>query len=121
MKRFENMIINFLFKSRQHLNRKCLINTVENGGTNLVDIRCKISALKGAWICRWSNETPWGALGNYFLQCTRCDYDMSLNMNICDSNDSILKHLPKFYKDVWLSYYSCRPKTEIQEIPLIIS
>ena len=116
IKKLENMIINFLFKSRQRLNRKCLINTVENGGINLVDIRCKISALKASWICRWSNEAPWVALGNYFLQCTGCNYDMFLNMNICYSNDSILKKLPRFYKEAWLSYYSCRPKTEIQDL-----
>ena len=116
IKKLENMIINFLFKSRQRLNHKCLINTVENGGINLVDIRCKISALKASWICRWSNEAPWVALGNYFLQCTGCNYDMFLNMNICDSNDSILKNLPRFYKEAWLSYYSCRPKTEIQDL-----
>ena len=86
IKKLENMIINFLFKSRQRLNRKCLINTVENSGINLVDIRCKISALKASWICRWSNEAPWVALGNYFLQ------------------------------EAWLSYYSCRPKPEIQDL-----
>ena len=91
------MIINFLFKSKQHLNRKCLINTVENGGINLVDIRCKISAIKASWRYQWSNEAPWVAS---FFQCTGCDYDMFLNMNICDSNDSILKHLPRFCKDV---------------------
>ena len=45
IKSLENMIINFLFKSRQRLNRKCFINTIENVGINLVDIRCKISAL----------------------------------------------------------------------------
>ena len=41
---------------------------------------------------------------------------MFLNMNICYSNDSILKKLPRFYKEAWLSYYSCRPKTEIQDL-----
>ena len=51
IKRLENMMINFLFKNRQPLNGKCLINIVENGGINLVDIRYKISALKASWIC----------------------------------------------------------------------
>ena len=64
IKKLENMVINFLFKSRQRLNRKCLINTVENAGINLVDIGCKISALKASWICWWSNEAPWVALRN---------------------------------------------------------
>ena len=70
------MMINFLFKNRQRLNHKCLFKPIENGGINIVDIRCKISALKASWICRWANKAPWVALGNYFLQCTECDYDM---------------------------------------------
>ena len=24
--------------------------------------------------------------------------------------------MPRFYKEVWLSYYSCRPKIEIQDL-----
>ena len=40
-----SIIMQFLFKNRQRINRKCLINSIENGGIGVVDIRSKIMAL----------------------------------------------------------------------------
>lgn len=107
--KIEKMISQFLWHRRNRINRNCIINDIENGGLNIVDIRTKISSLKAGWVNRWLNDPPWTTVANTYLEKIGCNFQLLLSMNIKNINDlPVLKLLPSFYQEVWLAYYSSK-------------
>ena len=84
IKCIDSIIMQFLFKNRQRINHKCLINSIENGGIGVVDILSKIMAFKVSWVCRWLKKPLWTMVANTFLGNVGCTYEMLLCMNIND-------------------------------------
>ena len=84
----------------------CLINSIENGGINLTDVRSKISSLKANWVLRWKDAPTWTPVANIFLNNINCNYEMCIKMNTIDLE--LFKKLPSFYVDVWKSFYMCK-------------
>ena len=113
----DSIIMQFLFKKRQRINRKCLINSIENGGIGVVDIHSKIMALKASWVCRWLKKPLWTMIANTFLGNVGCTYEMLLCMNINNRMEfPQIEQLPEFYQDVWMSFHLCKPKKEINNL-----
>ena len=52
IKRMERIIFKFLWRGPDKVTRNSVINSVENGGLNLMDIETQIKALRLAWIPR---------------------------------------------------------------------
>ena len=67
IKRMERMIFKFLWRGPDKVTRTSVINSVENGGLNLMDIETQIKALRLAWIPRILDSTrkrPWKSYFN---------------------------------------------------------
>ena len=45
-----------------------MINSIENGGVNIVDVRSKISSLKAAWIIKWLEKLIWSVIASEFFK-----------------------------------------------------
>ena len=60
IKRMERMIFKFLWKGPDKVTRNSVINSVENGGINLMDIETQIKALRLSWIRRILDSTKKG-------------------------------------------------------------
>ena len=96
-----------MWNNRDRINRKCTINTVENGGVNVIDVRSKIQSLKIPWLIRWSKSPLWEPVTEAFLKKIDCSLQMLLHMNIKSLVDfPILSNLPSFYQELWLAFYA---------------
>ena len=96
-----------MWNNRDRINRKCTINTVENGGVNVIDVRSKIQSLKIPWLIRWLKSPLWEPVAEAFLKKIGCSLQMLLHMNIKSLVDfPILSNLPSFYQELWLAFYA---------------
>ena len=71
MKRMERMIFKHLWKGPDKVTRNSVINSVKNGGLNLMDIETQIKALRLSWIPRILDITrrgPWKSYFNHYLK-----------------------------------------------------
>ena len=62
-------IYSFLWGKRERIKRKVLINTIESGGINMLDINSYINAIKSTWVQRIINSTEcnWNFLQRIYL------------------------------------------------------
>ena len=67
IKRMERMIFNFLWKGPDKVTRHSLINSVKNGGLNLMDIETQMKASRLSWIPRILDSTIKGLCGSRIL------------------------------------------------------
>ena len=105
--KIEHLVNQFLWSGKARASKKCIINPVEKGGLNVVDIRSKIQTLKMQWLIRWLKNSSWGPIAESFLEKTGCGLPMLFDLNIEKLKDfpALLK-LPRFYQDVWQAYYN---------------
>ena len=84
IKRMERMIFKFLWKGPDKVTRHSVINSVKNGGLNLIDIETQIKALRLSWIPRILDSTrkgPWKLYFNHYLKpyggtfLLKCNYE----------------------------------------------
>ena len=71
IKRMERMIFKFLWKGPDKVTRNSVINSIKNGGLNLIDIETQIKALRLSWIPRILDSTrkgPWKSYFNHYLK-----------------------------------------------------
>lgn len=52
IKKIQRLIYNFIWDKTERIKRNTLIGNVFNGGLAIVDIECKIKALKASWVPR---------------------------------------------------------------------
>ena len=80
--KIEKMISHFIWRGKNRINRNCVINSVENGGLNLVDVRLKIKSFKAGWINRWMKNPLWALIAESFLKAIGVNFNLLLRMNI---------------------------------------
>ena len=103
------MISHFIWHGTKRINCNCVTNPVENGGLNLMDVRLKIKSLKAGWINRWMKNPLWAVIAESFSKAIGVNFNLLLRMNIKNINDlPVMKSMPPFYQDVWMSYFSCK-------------
>ena len=71
IKRMERMIFKFLWKGPDKVTQNSVINSIKNGGWNLIDIETQIKALRLSWIPRILDSTrkgPWKSYFNHYLK-----------------------------------------------------
>ena len=123
--KIEKMISHFIWRGKNRINRNCVINSVENGGLNLVDVRLKIKSLKAGWINRWMKNPLWALIAESFLKAIGVNFNLLLRMDIKNINDlPVMKSMPPFNQDVWMSYFSCKtykPITKMTDYDFLTS
>ena len=78
VKKIEKIITNFMWNN----NRNCIINDIENGGINIVDVRSKINSLKASWVIKWEGYPRWVPVADVFLKHVGLDFELCLQMNL---------------------------------------
>ena len=110
--RIEKSITNFLWQNRDRINRNCIIANILDGGLNLVDVKCKIAALKATWISRWISSAhllAWHNSASMILKKISLNLDIMTSFNVFDASSiPELSHLPLFYYDVFSCYIKCK-------------
>ena len=107
LKEINKELFSFLWKyKRDKIARNVLINSIDNGCLNMIDLKSYCSAMKAVWAQRLynaSNET-WAILPQKYFET--CDISLILCMN-ADKGKHIPINLPQFYKEVITSWHEC--------------
>ena len=123
--KIEKMVSKFLWHGRDRISRNCIINDIENGGINIVDVKTKINSLKAGWVKRWLNHPPWTVVAQSYIEKLGFNFDLLFSMNVKHISDlPVLKQLPVFYQDVWLAFYSskfCKTLTKMSDYDFLSS
>ena len=84
IKRMERMIFKFLWKGPDKVTRNSFVNSIKNGGLNLIDIETQVKALTLSWIPHSLDSTrkgPWKSYFNHYLKpcggafLLKCNYE----------------------------------------------
>ena len=107
IKEINKELFSFLWKYRRDkIARRVQINSLENGGLNMIDLKSYCVAMKAVWAYRLynaKNET-WSIIPQKYFE--NCDIQTILCMNT-DKEKHIPIKLPMFYKEVITSWHEC--------------
>ena len=111
-------VYNFLWNKNERIKRNVLISNFEDGGIRMPDIDSIFSSLKAVWILRLiEKRVPSYEILNCYLQ------KYGLNILLCSKANvtkeklfDIMKILPTFYKQVFLSFYRCKSQSPLNEM-----
>lgn len=83
-----------------------MINGIQSGGMNMVDVKSFHKALKAAWAGRlWRKQTEtWTAIPRMYMK--NCDINMLMCMNF-EKEKQIPIKTTGFYKEVLLAWHLC--------------
>ena len=109
----EKTMYNFLWGSkREKVKRSICINSVEQGGLDMIDLKSKLQSLKLSWITKYlkNRHLPWMFLFAFWIEKIG-PIPLCFKFN-CSSKDMLLlcnkKQLPLFYKDLLISWCEIR-------------
>ena len=97
----------FLWKNkRDKICRKVMVNDIQSGGVNMVDVKSFHMALKASWAGRlWHKQTEtWTAIPRMYMK--NCDINMLMCMNF-EKDKQIPIKTTEFYKEVLLAWHLC--------------
>ncbi len=96
----DKLIYSFLWKNKERVKRKVIINSIKDGGLNMLDTKFFFSGLKAKWISRIVNN-PDNIIGNAIINNFGPD---KLLLKITEIQSSYLNQIPPFYKQVLECY-----------------
>ena len=101
METIKRMIFKFLWKGPDKVTRNSVINSIKNGGLNLIDIETQIKALRLSWIPRIlhsAKKGPWKSYFNHYLKPSGGTFLLKCNYEFKD----LTTLLNDFYSDLLL-------------------
>ncbi len=107
IKEIDRLIFRFLWGKRDRIKRKSIINTLEKGGLNMVDVRSQLSAIKASWVGRIisaPSEHLWSYLPKQYLSKFGDDYYILKTTFDQKSMFPSLTVIPTFYQDMVIAY-----------------
>ena len=107
IKDIDQRIFKFLWGKRDRIKRKSVINKLEEGGLNMLDLQTQIHALKAAWTSRIitsPSDHLWSYLPKLYLSKFGSDYFIAKSTVTSTKMFPCLKTIPRFYQEVILSY-----------------
>ena len=111
----ERLIFNFIWKPTEPIKRNQIINPIEEGGLNIIDIPSHFEALKAVWISRIMQDAAgdsWAMLPKYYLRnigtalVTQLNFTSEVLLNI--------QQIPHFYGEAVKAYSKAKPRNEIK-------
>jgi len=111
-------IYEFIWNKVDRIKRNTMINELENGGLNMLDLESKIISLKAAWIPRFMYSKRHASILFMYLRKEGLSLSMLLNGNITKKSLFVRQFLPDFYSDCILSFNMCKQSKEIDEMNL---
>ena len=112
IKKIQRLIYNFIWDKTERIKRNTLIGNVLKGGLAVVDIECKIKALKASWVPRLlkNKNILYKIFDSY---CKQINIDVNYALQFSEKkieNMQKLGKLPMFYQQVLCSFNECKPK-----------
>lgn len=109
----EKLFYDFIWKGRDRIRRKILINKLEEGGLKMINVRLYIAALQASWVPRIikaDKEEAWVSVLNYTVKNQLgCTVNDLLLTNITDSKScQVFNNLPTFIREVIFNYNRCK-------------
>ena len=109
VKRIEGIFFKFLWQSKNKVKRVRMIQNLESGGLNMIDMKAFCSSLSASWIIRIieanSDEDNWVQLPRFFLRILDTE-GLNFKFNFDDSVlFSEMLRIPLFYRQA-LKYYN---------------
>ena len=107
IKKLNSLLYGFIWGQRDRIKRNVLINEIERGGINMIDIESYFQSLNGSWIDRIIKDKPydsnWCFLAKEYMNTFGTDF-LCNHFNIENlKNIPQLNMLPQFYQDIILS------------------
>jgi hypothetical protein len=99
------LFYNFVWGGRDRIKRSILINSLQNGGLQMIDITSYFEAIKASWVGRYmdSNKHCWSFLMEHHLNTI--GNSIALHMNFDDpSLFPLITKIPAFYQQVILAF-----------------
>lgn len=108
----QRIIYNFIWDKTERIKRNTLIGSVLNGGLAIVDIECKIKALKASWVPRLlkNKNILYKILDSY---CKQINIDVNYVLQFSEKKLGNLQKvgkLPTFNQQVLCSFNECKPE-----------
>ena len=107
IKQVDQRIFRFLWGKRDRIKRKSIINKLEEGGLNMLDLRTQIYAIKASWTSRIitaPRDHLWSYLPKLYFSKFGNDFYIVKSTVTNTKMFPFLKTIPEFYQDVILSY-----------------
>ena len=107
IKKINRSLFKFIWNSNDRIRRNVLINNKDNGGIDMIDIECKVKALKAAWVSRifLNDECKWVSFLKEFLHRINFRLEHMTKMQFVDVKAfPVIKSLPKFYQDIVICF-----------------
>ena len=94
-----------------------LIGDITKGGLDIIDVDCKLKALKAAWIPRllkWKSVL-FNMINSY---CNKLKIDINFLLQCSTTNPENLKNikLPLFYREIISCFNECKSELDYEKI-----
>ena len=107
VKEINQKIFRFLWGKRDRIKRKSIINKLEHGGLNMVDVSSQINAIQATWVHRIttaSDDHIWSYLPKRYLSKFGDNFAI-LNTTVTEKAKlAILNLIPEFYRHIIISF-----------------
>ena len=107
IKQIDQRIFKFLWGKRDRIKRKSVINKLEDGGLNMIDLKTQIIAINAAWVSRIvtaSDDDIWAYLPKTYFSRFGNNYFILKTTFTKRSLFRDIKILPNFYQEIIISY-----------------
>ena len=111
IKEIDQRIFKFLWGKRDRVKRKSIINNLQSGGLNMVDVRTQFNAIKASWVCRITNAPDdhlWAYLPKSYISKFGANYYILKTPVTQKTAFLYLNTIPNFYKEVIFAYNSSK-------------
>jgi len=116
-KQVEKLLCNFLWKTKDRIKRNRIINSVEKGGLNMIDIASQVESLKAVWINRIlqaEKDHKWASLPRLYLH--QIGMDIITSLNFTTEVFTELDKLPKFYREAIAAFSKAKEPNCVKTI-----
>lgn len=110
----EKIMYEFVWDKRDRIKRNTVILPENKGGISMIDVLSKIKSIKASWVKRLKSEGKWKNVILWYLREYEVDVDYMLKMTVIKESDcKIYKHLPVFYREVFINFNECKKRKDI--------
>ena len=106
-----------MWDKTERIKRNTLIGDITKGGLNIVDVDCKLKALKAAWIPRLlkSKSIQFNMINSY---CYKLNIDINflLQCSITNSENLETNKLPLFYREIISCFNESKSELDYEKI-----
>ena len=113
-KKIEKLVYGFIWNSKDRIKRNQLINKIEEGGLNMVDIKSRLDSLKAIWVKRIlteNNNSSWNRLPRMYFNTL--GLEMISHFNFCDNNLHELNQIPEFYMQAVVAFSKAKDPNKV--------